>query len=174
MSENQTNKTDSTNENVEDQASRETEGQTEEHLGDKGLKALKEERETRKKLEKQLKDALARIDKFEDSQRSEEERREYKVQKLQEKLTASDTKVAKAERDLLALQVATDFGIPTMASRLQGDTREELEADAEVLKKALEPSGPRKPAPVPQAGRAGEAKRSSGEIFKDFMESNFG
>lgn len=143
-------------------------------LGEKGIKALNNERKARKDAEKQLADALERIQKFEDSQRSEEERRELEVQRLRDQLEEEKREREKAALLLVANEVAAEYEIPQFASRLRGVTREELEADAKELKKALEPKGPRKPAPIPQAGRTQGAKRSTGEVFEDFFKSNFG
>lgn len=143
-------------------------------LGEKGVKALNAERKARKEAEKQLNDALSKIQEFEDSQKSETERKEAELQRLRDAVAEAEKQRESTERRLLAVEVASNFGISEMADRLQGDTREELEEDAKALKKLMEPSGPRKPAPVPQVGRKQGTKRSNGEIFKDFFESNFG
>lgn len=146
----------------------------EDTLGEKGIKALKDERKARKEAEQRLSDALERIQKFEDAQRSDEERRELEVQRLRDQLEEERREREKASLSLLANEVATEFEIPQFASRLRGSTREELEEDAKELKKVLEPKGARKPAPVPQNGRAQGSKRSNGEVFEDFFKANFG
>ena len=47
---------------------------------------------------------------------------------------------AKEERQKLVSDVANDTGVP--ADALRGDTKEELEAHAEVLKSLMKPTGP--------------------------------
>lgn len=56
---------------------------------------------------------------------------------LAEKVREFETK---AERSKTVAEVAKDAGVP--ADALRGDTREELEAHAEVLKALIKPSGP--------------------------------
>lgn len=84
--------------------------------------------------------------------------------------TEAAAKAAAAERDALRIRVATDAGLPVaLASKLSGDTEDELRADAETLKPfiATPPTGPQRPGgsttPVPGGqpqGETDEQKRS--------------
>lgn len=57
-----------------------------------------------------------------------------KIAELQEKLDAAEAAKATAESNLVRLEVATEKGLtPKQAKRLQGATKEELEADADEL-----------------------------------------
>jgi seryl-tRNA synthetase len=78
------------------------------------------------------------------------------VQKATEKLTAAESRAAKAEARLLRIEVAIAKGLPpSMAGRLQGETQEELEADADELLGHLAPA--QRPTP---GDRPREALRS--------------
>ena len=124
-------------------------------LGDAGKKALDAERAARKEAEKRLNEAAARIEEFENAQRTEEEKREYELETLRAQIEEERKQREAVERDLLIKSVASEFGLPDeLSSRLVGDDREALVEDAKRLQKIIAPSGPRKPAPVPEAGSA--------------------
>lgn len=106
-------------------------------LGDAGKKALDEERKARRDAEARLKELepLAKKAKeLEDAQKSESE-------KLNEKLTLAEGKARESETAALRLEVALEKapdGMPLaqlrkLAKRIQGSTREEMEADAGEL-----------------------------------------
>lgn len=105
--------------------------QTDDKLGEAGLKALQAERDARKAAEKALTDAQTVW---------ETEKADYVAQlasKDQERETAvkeAVEKAAKAEATALRVTIAARKGIdPELADRLVGATREELEADADKL-----------------------------------------
>lgn len=106
-------------------------------LGDGGLKALQAERQARREAEQRLKELEPLAQKyreFEDSQKTE-------VQRLNERLSAAEQRAQKAELTGLRIQVAAAAGLtPEQAARLQGGTREELEADASALKELFAPA----------------------------------
>lgn len=82
---------------------------------------------------------------------------------------AAEAATAKAERDAAArkallLEVAADKGLtPAQAARLQGSTKEELEADADALKAEFGSTGGQG-TPVPRSGgnRGGDVGNSGG------------
>lgn len=94
-----------------------------------------------------------------------------------DKLTARAEKAEAAEKDarlaLLRHEVAATKNIPaTLAARLQGSTREEMEADAEALAKLLpqsspEPSGPQglRITPGPGAGAMSSDESAARAFF---------
>lgn len=144
-------------------------------LGDAGKRALDAERQARKEAEKRLNEALARVEAFEDSQRTEEEKRQHELETLREQVAEEQKRREAVERDLLVRSVAAEFGLPDeLASRLTGDDREALAEDAKTLQKLIAPSGPRKPAPVPEAGTASTPKTSKGELFEEAWRGAFG
>lgn len=117
-------------------------------LGDAGKKALDEERKARRDAEARLKELeplAKRAKELEDAQKSDTE-------KLNEKLTLAEGKGREAETNLLRLEVALDQApegmslaqLRKLAGRIQGSTREEMEADAAELFEDF--SGPKKPA----------------------------
>lgn len=72
-------------------------------------------------------DKAKRLDEIEESTKSESE-------KVLAKLAAAEERAAKAEQKALRAEVATDKGLTAkQAARLVGETREELEADADEL-----------------------------------------
>ena len=129
-------------------------------LGEGGQKALAAERKARAAAEKtasaaqkQLDDMAKRLQAFEDRDKSE-------AQKLAERAQTAEAAAAKASSKLLRYEVASDKKLPPgWAGRLQGSTKEELEADADALLKELGETqhrqspnydgGVRKPAPAP-------------------------
>ena len=71
--------------------------------------------------------------------------------------------------------MASEFGLPDeLADRLVGDNRDALVEDAKQLQKLVTPSGPRKPAPVPEAGSGSSPKVSKGELFENAWRGAFG
>jgi hypothetical protein len=85
------------------------------------VEKLKKERDS---LEKQVKEHT-------DASKSDQEKLEERAKTAEEKLSAT-------ERSLLLLEVASEKGLSSgQAKRLVGDTKEELEADAEELLKSF-------------------------------------
>lgn len=105
-----------------------------EELGTKGKAALERERTARKAAEKRAKagdTAIARLAEIENESKSE-------VERERDARLAAEQKAADLELKDLRRDVADDAGLPkAWAQRLVGTTKEELEADAEVLKKTL-------------------------------------
>jgi hypothetical protein len=103
-------------------------------LGDAGKRALAAERDARRKAENDLKaarDELATVKADQDSSKSD-------LQKVLDKVAGLETRAEAAERAALVAQVASEKGLtPSQAKRLQGDTRAELETDAEELLEAF-------------------------------------
>ena len=144
-------------------------------LGDAGKKALDAERKRANEAEKRFKEAAARIEEFENAQRTEEEKREHELNTLRAQIEEERKQREAVERDLLIKSVATEFGLPDeLANRLVGDDRDALVADAKQLQKLVTPSGPRKPAPVPEAGSGSSPKVSKGELFENAWRGAFG
>ena len=143
-------------------------------LGDAGKKALEAERKRANEAEKRLKEAAARIEEFENAQRTEEEKREHELKTLREQIEEERRQREAAERDLLIKSVAAEFSLPDeLANRLVGDDRDALVEDAKQLQKLIKPSGPRKPAPVPEAGSGSTPKVSKGELFANAFRGAF-
>ena len=143
-------------------------------LGDAGKKALEAERKRANEAEKRFKEATARIAEFEDAQRTEEEKREHELKTLREQIEEERKQREAAERNLLIKSVAAEFSLPDeLANRLVGDDRDALVEDAKQLQKLIKPSGPRKPAPVPEAGSGSTPKVSKGELFANAFRGAF-
>lgn len=165
------------NENVAEQ---ETETATVEDnnpadLGDAGKRALDAERKRANDAEKRLKDALARIQSFEDSQKSESEKLSAALERAKQGASEAEARTAKAERALLAVKAAVKAELPVdAAARLQGETFEELLADAKALRAQFAPAGPRKPAPVKEAGEPKGEVKDKKQLLADAINASFG
>lgn len=143
-------------------------------LGDAGKRALDAERQARKDAEKRARELEARVNEFEDANRTEAEKWQRKLEKAQRELEEARAHYAELERKNLVAEVAAELEIPQSAwGRISGNTADEIRADAEDLKALLAPTGPRKPAPVPEEGKVTEGKLSPGQVFESFFKSNF-
>ena len=118
--------------------------------------ALAKEREARRRFEAEAKKnagAAQKLAEAEDADKSE-------IQRAVDRSAAAEARAKLAESRLLRYEVAAAKGIShAMAARLQGETREELEADAEELLKELPAPTAPKPSETP-GGRPREALRS--------------
>jgi hypothetical protein len=95
---------------------------------------------------KEAQEAKARVEEFENAQRSELERASAKT-------TKAEQRAAQAEAKLLRFEVATEKQVPPkLVALLTGTTREELEAQAALILDNAKPAdpdfdgGPREPA----------------------------
>lgn len=131
--------------------------QDDERLGEGGMKALKAEREANKQLKAQIAELNDKVKAFEDKDKSESEKQAERIGEL-EKTSAS------AIRKATQYEVAAAKGIPlSLATRLRGETKEEMEADAEELLPLINQGKPRKPNPKsdPSQGQGGAPKPAS-------------
>lgn len=97
-------------------------------------------------------DAARELDRIRESQKTSEQR-------TAEALQAAERRAAEAESQLARLSVAVEKGLtPGQAKRLIGNSREELEADAEDLLTELRLADPAA-APAPHARRPIESLR---------------
>ncbi len=107
-------------------------------LNDAGKKALSEERKARtaaertaKEKQKQLDELTSKLQQYEDAKKSD-------LDKLTDRATAAEKAADEAQGRLLRYEVAASKKLPAgFAARLQGATREELEADADALLETL-------------------------------------
>lgn len=103
-------------------------------LGDAGKKALDAERREKRAAEKRAADLEARLKEFEDRDKTESTR-------AIERAEAAEKAAAAAEARALRLEVASEKGLtPAQAKRLVGESREELEADANELLDTFKPA----------------------------------
>jgi hypothetical protein len=107
-------------------------------LGDPGKKALDAERTARKAAEKSMKDLAAKVKAFEDAQKSD-------ADKASERIADLEKQAAKA----LRYEAAESAGLPLkLAARLQGDSLDDMIADAKALKELIGVSDDGTPPPV--------------------------
>jgi hypothetical protein len=95
--------------------------------------AIRRHQEDARKERKRAEAAEQKAKEFEDRDKTAQEKADAKA-------TEAETKAAKAEAKLLRMEVAGEKKLPvSLASRLQGETKEELEADADELLKQVTP-----------------------------------
>ena len=140
-----------------------TEPATGDGLGDAGKRALDALRAENKELAKQLKEIAGRdpLKQLLEALGQKPEPGKDAVATLTEQVQQLQRGQAEAQLKAARLEVAAAKGLtPAQAARLQGSTREELEADADQLK-ALFPAAPAAtgtpgvPAPDPSQGARG-------------------
>ncbi len=130
-------------------------------LGDAGKKALAEERAARKAAEKSAADLEARLKAIEDKDKTE-------TQKAADAAATEKAARVAAEARADRLEVAMAKGLtPAQAKRLQGATRDELEADADDLLETLKPAEGTKP---PPGGKPTERLTGGGDPTEDPVE----
>lgn len=96
-------------------------------------RALDAERAAAKEARKRAEDAEAKVKDFEDADKSDKE-------KLEAKADDAESRAKTAEAKALRYEVAGAKDLPLKwADRLRGDTKEELEADADELLKEINP-----------------------------------
>lgn len=136
-----------------------TEATTDDQLGDAGKRAIDAERKARSAAEKNAKDLQSKLDEIERANMSELEKAQQAAQSAQAELTQYQ---ARAMRQ----QVALSKGIPAaLVDRLQGDTEDDLNADADALLALI--NAPKSPKPDPTAGGHGTDNTSSGDWLRD-------
>ena len=141
-------------------------------LGEAGRKALAEERAARKELEKQLKELQGRdpvkaiAEALGLSQQQQAAKGGITVETLAAEVTQLRTDLTGERLGRARLEVAAAKGLtPAQASRLQGSTREELDADADRLKELFPTSAtPGTPAPDPTQGSRGTANALEAQL----------
>lgn len=107
-------------------------------LGEGGKKALDAERKAKTVAERQAKAAQKQVDDMQKRLKAFEDRDKTEAEKLAERATAAEQAAQSATARLLRFEVAASKKLPAgFAGRLQGSTKEELEADADTLLQEL-------------------------------------
>lgn len=97
-------------------------------------------------MEKALKKANKEAETFRLKLKEIEDRDKSDTEKLTERTRELESNLTSAQATALRYEIALDKGIPkSIASRLQGATREEMEADADELLKTIGGSGKKSP-----------------------------
>lgn len=127
-----------------------------EPLGDGGKKALQSERDARSTAEKALTAANARIKELEDAAKSDDDKRNERFAELEKSDREKDVAIAERDAKLMRYEVAAAKGLDLKAAlRLQGSTKEEIEADADEFAKSFVSGGVGE---VPGAGARGSTE----------------
>lgn len=124
--------------------------------------AIQAEREAAKEARERAEALAAKVKEYEDRDKSEQE-------KLEERAGEAESRAQKAEKALLRFRVAATKGLPAeLADRLQGDSEDELNEDAdrllELVKRKDKPSGD---------VDAGKGEGGEGTTFNDVLRAQF-
>jgi len=99
-----------------------------------------------------------------------EEAQKTEAQKIAERAEAAERRAAEADRELARYRVATAKKLPAeLVGRLQGDTDEELAADADILLALVKASNSLKPDPTQGARASAEASPDPAQQFADLI-----
>lgn len=132
-----------------------------------------------KQLRKQLREAEPKAAELDERKAAEQ----TEVDKLTTAKADADTRAQSAETELMKLRAAVKAGVgpedvDVFASRLRGETAEELEADAAELKRLF--AGSEQPEPTPERkpdfsqGTNGNGAISPAQEFANFMHNKMG
>lgn len=113
-------------------------------------------------------DAAKRLAEIEESSKTE-------AQRLAERAEAAERELAVTRQAAVRAEIALEKGLTqSQAKRLLGETREELEADAdELLKDIGATNGPRAPRPDPNQGRQSGGTASTADQFAAAIGAQF-
>lgn len=133
-------------------------------LGEGGEKALKAERARANALEKQVRDAQAKLDAIETANLSD-------LEKARKQADESTAKLAEYEKTTLKQQVALEKGLPAKwVSRLTGETKAELEADADAILADIKPDSTTPKPDLSQGPRGGAGASAPADQFAAFLK----
>jgi len=122
-----------------------------------------------------LRRRLKELEPLAEKYRELQEAGKTEVEKLTERLSATERRAQEAELRALRLEIGAKYGLtPAQAKRLIGSTAEELEADAKELlesfKPAAEPTG-RTHTPREALQYGGESRRGAKSPAEQFAEA---
>ena len=111
---------------------------------------FKEVNEARKKSEEKLEKLTETIDRLKGALTEKEEEESDKIAELVKAQEELERRLNQTEREKLLLEVAQKYNLPSkLTGRLQGETREELEADAKELAEFISEDKKKGPPPPP-------------------------
>lgn len=160
-------------------------GDADDELGDSGKRALREERKARRDAERELKELRARLQEYEDRDKTE-------LEKALERAKQYEQELAKARVMNARLMAAAEHNLPHDLIELLGDgTEEEIDARAKLLAEKLAAAAPRwepddefeeppppPPAPTrpvesltPGARPANERPADPNDIFRELLDA---
>lgn len=110
----------------------------------------------------ELKAKASELDELRDSEKSELERKDAEISSLRSKVEELESATARAEHEVLVAQVASEKGVP--AHRIKGETREELEKDADAFLEEISGSRPKNSRVPGNWSHAAEPKTTQGSV----------
>lgn len=141
------------------------ENQETEELGENGKKALAAERRRATLAEKAAKEAQAKLKEIEDAGKSE-------TDKLREEANTAKREAAEATQKLLRAEVGAAKELPRdLWSRLQGDTQEDMEADADRLLAVIKPGKPSGDAGGGSRGKPPSTEKDMNDVLREAVSA---
>lgn len=106
------------------------------------------------------------------AQKAKEESEMSELQKLNKRLADTESELRQTKRASTAAQIAARLGLPeALANRLQGETPEEMEADAKAILEALPKPTKPNPGVVPNPGAGAAPVNTDAEMLKRIRSS---
>ena len=140
---------------VEEEKKPEAEAKPEEKPND--IKAMES---ALKKANREAEAARKKLKEIEDAGKSE-------TDKLRDEAAAAKKDAADARKEALKLKVGLEKGLPkSLVSRLQGDTEEEMSADADVLLTELKPKAPSGDADGGKRGETPDPSKDMDQVLR--------
>lgn len=95
-----------------------------------------------RQIEKEAKKAEAELEKYKAAENERKEAEMSEMEKLQSRAEEAEKKYKKLEIKEQKREIATEVGLPDIfASRIQGETPEDMQADAKALREAMKKDG---------------------------------
>lgn len=133
-------------------------------LGESGELTLKKERQRANDLEKQVKAAQAKLDAIETEKLSD-------LEKAQKAAADSAAQLAEFQKTTLKQQVALEKGVPAKwVDRLKGETKAELEADADAILADIKPDSTTPKPDLSQGPRGTTGGSAPADQFAAFLK----
>lgn len=139
---------------------------------------LARDRESRAKKYGDLDELYEKASKLDDIEREklgDIEKRDLTIQELTKKLESLEGELSKRDFEKLRSDIAAEKGVPAhLAGRLRGESKEELEADAEELLAAIKPKKAPSERPEPAGGGVAPTSESAGFDPKSLADELLG
>lgn len=126
---------------------------------ERAMATIKAQRESERRALAEAEKLQKELEKYREAERKRKEAEMTETEKLQQALAERDARLKELEIAQLQRQAADKHGLPpAFATRLKGETLEELEADAEAMAGLLPKVKPVQPAVNPGSNASGKGE----------------
>ncbi len=160
-----------------DDGGRDGHDDADEQLGEPGKRALQAERSKNQNLTRELTEARQRLQELEDKDKTEEQRRDERLQQLEQDATSKASTITDLELTIEKYRVAAAKGLDLVAAeRLRGQDKQALEQDADewIQRWGAGPAHGSRHVPDPGQGPRQKQEEDPWEVGKDRASRRFG